>query len=79
MRLQPQTNSMSGIFIILILVIGALLFIFAPIDKSLQTIGYIVTHNSIYSFLTSNQIIIALPILLILSTLLFIIAVVARQ
>lgn len=79
MRLQPQTSSLTGVIILLIIVIGALLFMFAPVDKTLETIGYIITHNSIYGFLTSNQVIIGLPILLILSALLYMVLVVARQ
>ncbi len=79
MRLQPQTSSLTGIIILLIIVIGALLFMFAPANKTLETIGYIITHNSIYGFLTSNQVIIGLPILIILAAFLYMITAVARQ
>lgn len=79
MRLQPNTSSMTGIVIFLIVIILLLLFAFAPIDKTIETIGYIITHNSIYGFLTSNQVIIGLPILMILAALLYIILLVARD
>lgn len=79
MRLQPNTSSLTGIIILLIVVIGALLFVFAPVDKTLETISYIITHNSIYGFLTSNLVIIGLPILLILGAILYMIVVIGKQ
>lgn len=79
MRLQPHTSSITGVVILLVVIIGALLFVFAPVDKTLETIGYIITHSSIYGFLTSNLVIIGLPILLILGAILYMIVVISKQ
>lgn len=79
MRVQPSTNSFMGIFFLLIVVVLALLFMFAPIDKTLETAGYILSHNSIFGFLTSSEITIVLPILLLLGGFLWILVMISRQ
>ncbi len=79
MRVQPSTNSFMGIFILLIVVVLALLFMFAPIDKTLETAGYILTHNSIFTFVTSSELTIVLPIILLLAGFLWILVLISRQ